>query len=185
MFILFIACIQYSTLCLLIIQALSTMSTLVLTAPRTLPSSTPLRITMIVPNTLLHYFDPSLDKTPSMTKFMTKKDHLVSRVLAQRLPLLLGLKKGVCRHLKTIYGVLLFKLNALFQVMKKISMQYPFRRNKSQMKMAMYNLLLGYHKLQRLRRDILSSTQLDQEFGRWMTVIHLARQGRQDLNFKL
>jgi hypothetical protein len=60
------------------------MSALILTAPITFPSSTPLIITVMVPHILLHYFDASLDKNPSMTKWMTEKDHLVSRELVQR-----------------------------------------------------------------------------------------------------
>lgn len=39
---------------------------------------------MMVPSTLLHYFDPSLDKDPSMTKLLAGRVHPVSRELAQR-----------------------------------------------------------------------------------------------------
>jgi len=60
------------------------MSALILVAPKTLPSSTPLRISMMVPNILLHYFDPSLDKNPSMADVVKQRVNIVSRELAQK-----------------------------------------------------------------------------------------------------
>jgi len=56
--------------------------------PQTLPSG-PLRITILIPHTLLHYLDPSIEENPPMTKYMTQ-DHEISRVLAKEATLNLG-----------------------------------------------------------------------------------------------
>jgi hypothetical protein len=60
------------------------MEGLVLVAPRELPNSTPLRITIRLRSSLLHHFDPSIEKTPWMATFLQDKSHAVSSELARR-----------------------------------------------------------------------------------------------------